>query len=251
LRSGAVLAGSGYANGMTHDQVITSAVERVSPSVVSIIISKEVPKLEVIYDNPFGDRFRNFDFKFPFFRENGSEEQQVGAGSGFIVSSDGYIVTNKHVIEDDEAEYTAVFSDGRLQPAHVIYKDPSQDIAIIKVEGNYTPVELGDSSSLKIGQTVIAIGNALGEYNNSVSTGIISGLDRSIHALNERGGGEELTGVIQTDAAINRGNSGGPLVNGQGQVIGVNVATVVGSSNISFAIPIDEVKGLLRNMFSI
>jgi S1-C subfamily serine protease len=220
----------------------------VTPAVVSIVISKDVPKLEVVYQNPFGDDpfFRNFNVRVPVWRQRGTERKKVGAGTGFIISKDGYILTNKHVVADEQADYTVLLSDGRKAVGDVMYKDATHDIAILKISGdNLTPVKLGDSNALKLGQTVIAIGNALGEYNNSVSTGIISGLNRTIQASSGRNV-ETLAGVIQTDAAINVGNSGGPLLTLDGQVIGVNVATVLGASSISFAIPINTVKSIIK-----
>lgn len=237
----------------TQDNAITNAVEKTSPSVVSIVITKEIPDYQVEYESPFDDDsfFKNFNFKVPLYKQKGSVKEEVGGGTGFIVSTDGLIVTNKHVVDDMRAGYTVVLSTGEHKPAKVIFKDNQQDIAVLKIDGEYTPVALGDSSNLKVGQSVIAIGNALGEYSNSASVGIISGLDRKIRASDGLGTAENLDNVIQTDAAINRGNSGGPLVDIEGKVIGINVATVMGSSNISFAIPIDEVKRILKNIFSI
>lgn len=228
----------------SQDDLLTAAVAKAAPAVVSIVISKDVPKLEVVYQNPFGNDpfFKDFGFQVPVYRQKGVEHQKVGAGSGFLITSDGYILTNKHVVADEQADYTALLANGKQLPAKVIYKDPDNDIAIIKIDGaGYGTVSLGDSVSLKLGQSVVAIGNALGEYNNSASVGIISGLDRTIEAS-----GERLTGVIQTDAAINPGNSGGPLLDLNGRAIGVNVATVLGSSNISFSIPINVVKGIVK-----
>jgi S1-C subfamily serine protease len=151
-------------------------------------------------------------------------------------------LTNKHVVLDESADYTVLTNDGKKYPAKVLAKDPVQDLAIIKIEGsNFPVVKLGDSSKLQIGQTVIAIGNALGEFRNTVSVGVISGLGRTITAS---GGDlvETIEDVIQTDAAINQGNSGGPLLNLKGEVIGIDTATVSGAQNIGFAIPIDKGK---------
>ncbi len=236
-----------YIREKSQEELLTEAVARVTPGVVSIVVSKDVPQLEVAYVNPFGDDpfFKDFDIKVPVYRQKGTTRQKIGAGTGFIIRADGYIVTNKHVAADETAYYTVLLTNGTQKTATVLYRDPLQDIAIIKIPGSgYTSVPLGDSSTLKLGQSVIAIGNALGEYNNSVSVGIISGLDRSIDAS---GGGttEHLSGIIQTDAAINPGNSGGPLVDLSGKAIGVNVATVMGSSNISFSIPANIVKDIL------
>ena len=237
----------------SQDELLTAAVAKATPAVVSIVVSKDVPKLEVVYVNPFGEDpfFKDFGFRVPVYRQKGVERQKVGAGTGFLATKDGYIITNKHVVEDAEAQYTVLLSDGRQENAVVIYRDPAQDIAVIKIPGSgYKTISLGDSDSLKLGQTVVAIGNALGEYSNSVSVGIVSGLNRKITA-SSGSGTEELSGVIQTDAAINPGNSGGPLLDLNGNVVGVNVATVIGSSNISFSIPIDSVMESIKRIISI
>ncbi len=224
---------------------IADVVEMVSPAVVSVIVSKYLPVIEEYYYNPFEEfeQFfgRDFGFQIPQYREKGKELQEIGGGTGFIVSSDGLIITNKHVVYDEDAEYTVMTNDGEKYPAPVLARDPVQDIAILKISADNLPtVKLGDSDKLRIGQTVIAIGNALGEFRNTVSVGVISGLARSIIAS---GGGisEQLEEVIQTDAAINLGNSGGPLLNLYGEVIGVNTAMALGAENIGFAIPANKV----------
>lgn len=234
----------------SQDELLTSAVSKVAPAVVSIVVSKDVPKLEVVYKNPFGDDpfFKDFGFRVPVYQQKGVEKQRVGAGTGFIISSDGYIVTNRHVVVDQSADYTVLLADGTQKNGQVVYRDEVHDIAIIKINsGNYSTVQFGQSSSLKLGQSVIAIGNALGQYNNSVSVGIISGLNRDIIASGA-GTSEALKGVIQTDAAINPGNSGGPLLDLDGKVVGMNVATVIGSNNISFAIPSDKVLVIINSV---
>jgi len=234
----------------SQDELVTVAVSKVAPGVVSIVISKDVPQLEVTYVNPFGDDpfFKDFSIQVPVYKQKGIVHQKVGAGSGFFVTSNGYILTNKHVVSDMQADYTALLSTGKQAKASVMYRDPKNDIALVKIDGvGYPTVSLADSDSLKLGQTVIAIGNALGKYNNSVSIGIVSGLNRSIEASSGNTT-EQLTGVIQTDAAINPGNSGGPLINTNGEVIGINVATVQGSSNISFSIPINAVKSIITSV---
>lgn len=224
---------------------LTGAVKKITPSVVSIVISKNVPLLEIGYITPFPDEP---NFKIPAYRQKGTQKKEVGAGSGFIVSKNGYILTNKHVVSDSEANYTVLLQDGTQKEGKVVYRDPSNDIAIVKINAsNLTPAKISDSSLIELGQTVIAVGNALGEYSNSVSTGIISGLNRTIQAKDNNGNVENITGTIQTDAAINPGNSGGPLVDTSGQVIGVNVATILGSSNISFAIPINIAKEIIKS----
>ncbi len=234
----------------SQDQLLTEAVARVSPAVVSIVISKDVPKLEVQYVNPFGNDplFKDFNIQVPVYHQVGTEKQKVGAGSGFLVRSNGYIVTNKHVVADVSATYTVLLSDGTQKPAAVVWRDDVHDLAIIRIEGSGLPtVSLGNSSLLKLGQSVFAIGNALGEYSNSVSVGIISGLNRNIQAQSQSGV-ETLSGVIQTDAAINPGNSGGPLADLNGNAVGVNVAMVQGSQNIAFSIPVSQVRAALSKL---
>ncbi len=214
----------------TQEEAIIKAVNEVSDSVVSIIVTEQV---EQYYFTPFED--------VPLQRR--VEEREIGGGSGFIISQDGMILTNKHVVLRDDVEYTVLTNDGRKFPAQVLARDLVQDLAVMKIQtdASLPIVELGDSDILQNGQTVIAIGNVLGEFQNSVSVGVISGLGRNITAV---GGGmvQVLEDVIQTDAAINRGNSGGPLLNLKGEVIGINTAMVVGGENVGFAIPINKVK---------
>lgn len=222
------------------DERIVTAIERVNDAVVSIIITKEVPVYERYYEtfDPFGF----FDgFSVPRVRENGTELREIGGGSGFIVSNDGLIVTNRHVVDDAAAMYSVLLNDGTAYDAVVLARDPQLDIAILKIdeplESSLVYARFGDSESLQLGETVIAIGNALAEFRNSVSVGVVSGLSRSIVASDAMGRSEQLDQVIQTDAAINPGNSGGPLVNLDGEVVGVNVATSRGADNIGFALP--------------
>ena len=233
----------------SEQDLVTTAVAKVTPSVLSVIAVKDIPQYEVVYQNPFGDdpMFKNFNIQVPVMKQKGTALAQVGAGTGFFVTIDGFIVTNRHVVIDKNASYVAFLPDGSRKEVVVIYRDPDQDVAVLKISGNnYKPVSLGNSSVAKLGQTVIAVGNALGQYNNTVSVGIISGLNRTITASDSAGTTETLKGVIQIDAAINPGNSGGPLVDLGGNVIGVNVATITGSSNISFSIPINIIKATLQ-----
>ena len=184
--------------------------------------------------------------------QRGGTPQDIG--SGFVVSKDGLIVTNKHVVADTSLTYKVATSDGKTFDVKEISRDPNNDIAIIKIDPTtgsgqvLKPVELGDSSNLQVGQFVIAIGTALGEFRNTVTTGVVSGLGRGISAGDQfQGYVERLDNVIQTDAAINPGNSGGPLLNSAGQVIGINVAVAQGANNIGFAIPINTVKDALNS----
>lgn len=232
---------------------VIDTVKKTNPAVVSIILTKEVPKYEVYNNpnqsNPFGDLFPGFNFNIPQYKQNGTEKKEVGGGSGFFASSDGLIVTNRHVVSGDNVEYTVYTNDGKKYDAKVVARDAVLDIALIKISGSGFPyLSLGDSDSLEIGQTVVAIGNALAEFKNTVSVGVISGLSRSITAGDGAGSSELLDKVIQTDAAINPGNSGGPLLNLSGQVIGVNVAVAQGGQNIGFALPINNVKSVIDSV---
>ncbi len=195
--------------------------------------------------------FPGFSFNIPQYRQNGTEKKQIGGGSGFFVSNDGLIVTNKHVVDQKNVEYTVFTNNGKKHTAKVVARDPVLDIALIKIEGRDFPyLSFGNSDSLEVGQSVIAIGNALGEFRNTVSVGVVSGLARSITAGDSSGSSEVLDHVIQTDAAINPGNSGGPLLDLSGKVIGVNVAIAQGSQNIGFALPINSVKGAIESIKS-
>jgi len=235
----------------TANEQVVATIEKVNPAVVSVVITKDVPVYEQYYESydPWGI-FGGFSI--PRVRENGTEEREVGGGSGFIVSNDGLIVTNRHVVEDENARYSVLLNDGTSYKVAVLARDAQLDIAILKIdeplESALTFVTFGDSESLKLGETVVAIGNALAEFRNSVSVGVISGLSRSIVASDGMGHSEQLDQVIQTDAAINPGNSGGPLLNLAGEVIGVNVATSRGADNIGFALPAHVVKGVVESV---
>lgn len=219
------------------DKLIIEIIKKTLPSVVSISIAKNIEDVEDEY-SPF-----NF-FRFPERRNIHKHKVHIGGGSGFFVSSDGLILTNRHVVVDPEAEYTVVTSRGKKYIAKVLARDEINDIAIIKVKENgFEPLEMGDSAHLDLGQTVLAIGNALGQFQNTVSKGVVSGLSRFIFAAATPDEGmQNLRGLIQTDAAINPGNSGGPLIDLGGKVIGINAAIVWGAQNIGFSIPINNAK---------
>jgi len=219
----------------THEELMIDAVNKNLPSVVSIIATKDIASIQFINGR---------------LSQSTTERTQVGAGTGFIVTANGYIATNRHVVSNKTLDYTVILNSGEKLPAAVVYTDAEYDVALLKVTSKTSlpPVTIGESKSLKLGQTSIAIGNALGLFDNTISTGIISGLKRNIQASDGNGKTENLKDVLQTDAAINPGNSGGPLVNIRGEVIGINVATAIGSQNISFALPIDVVKRILDNL---
>lgn len=243
---------------VNEESQVIETVKKVSPAVVSIITSAEVPVYEKCYrSNPFfDDPFFNdfFDFQIPSQCQKGTEKKRIGAGTGFIVSSSGYIVTNKHVVSNEDAEYTVILNDEKYKDekvtAQVLARDPINDIAVLKIDKNDLPaVEMGDSDNIQVGQTAIAIGYALGEFDNTVSKGVVSGLARSIDATDYGiGQTEHLEGIVQTDAAVNPGNSGGPLLNISGQAIGMNVAIAQGSENIGFALPINQVKKVYNSV---
>jgi len=229
---------------LTEESVVIEVAEKVSPSVVTVGITKTQRVLDLFEWDPFMD-------PFGFFRSPKSREEKIkqDVGSGFIVSADGLIVTNKHVVTDTQAKYRVITKDDKEYEVKKIYRDPVNDLAILKIDASgLKPVELGDSDKLKVGQFVIAIGTALGQFRHTVTTGVISGLGRGITAGSPfEGYVERLDNVIQTDAAINPGNSGGPLLNSVGQVIGVNVAVAAEGQNIGFALPINLVKESLTN----
>lgn len=206
---------------------IADVVDKVSGSVVSIVTSMKISSY-------FGGSY-----------------DSSAAGTGVIVSDSGYILTNKHVV-DGATSISVVLDDGTIyEDAKVAAVDPLNDIAFVKIEGatGLKVATLGDSKTISVGQQVIAIGNALGEYQNTVTSGIVSGTGRSLTATDSTGSmSERLSDMIQTDAAINSGNSGGPLVNAAGEVIGINTATSSSAENVGFAIPISSVKGMLSQL---
>lgn len=208
---------------------IANVIDKAAPSVVSIVTQVNVRS--IFYGNSV----------------------QEGAGSGIIVAADGYILTNRHVV-DDAQSVAVVLSDGTMyEDVEVVTTDPLNDIAFLKVpDVTDLPVaELGDSTTVRVGQTVIAIGNSLGQYQNTVTSGIISGTGRPVSAQGSGNSSvETLTDLLQTDAAINPGNSGGPLLNTSGQVIGLNTAVARNAEGIGFAIPISATKGLLKQVLA-
>lgn len=209
---------------------ISDVVEKIAPSVVSVLTTTNVQT---------------------FWGEN---SEQQGAGSGVILSKDGYILTNKHVVSGAKTVMVILANGEMYENVKVVFLDPMNDLAYLKVDNvnNFSPIEIGDSKTIKVGQPVLAIGNALGEYQNTVTNGIISGVGRNIVAQSTNGYGsiksEGLTDLIQTNAAINSGNSGGPLVNAGGQLIGVNTAVAQNANGIGFAIPIGAAKGVIKQL---
>ena len=229
---------------LNQEQKVIKIIEKTLPAVVSIEAYKKMRDVERIYPQ----------WIFPFFERESAGNQFIrkhergetirfGGGSGFVIDSEGIIVTNVHVIIRDHLNYEVTTSDGKKYQAQLIATDPVDDVAFLKVTENsrMPSLKLGDSSKIKLGQSVYAVGNVLGLFQNTVSSGIISGLARSIQAQSEAFN-ENLRGLIQTDAAINPGNSGGPLIDSLGDVIGINTASVLTAENIGFAIPINVIK---------
>lgn len=227
---------------LTEESVVTEVAERVSGGVVTVSYKRETSVMQQYFLDPFG--------MFRGTRPSGEvETEQVDIGSGFIVDKSGLVVTNKHVVSmGSPSDYKVVLKDDSEHQVEKIWRDPVNDLAILKISGGeFSAIEMGDSDRLKVGNFVVAIGTALGEFRHTVTTGVISGLGRGITAGDGLSMSEELKNVIQTDAAINPGNSGGPLLNSAGQVIGVNVAVSQGANNIGFALPINIVKDSLKN----
>lgn len=213
------------------ESVVTKVVAEATPSVVTVSIVRPKVSTDI----------------FGITKQIGQSDAQ-DIGSGFIISADGLIVTNKHVVSDTSAKYKVIVGKDLVLEVKEIYRDPMNDLAILKVDkNNLAPVNMGDSDKIKVGGTVIAIGTALGQFRSTVTTGVISGVGRGITAGDSMSGSEKLDGVIQTDAAINPGNSGGPLFNSSGEVVGVNVATSQAGQNIGFALPINLVKQSIDN----
>jgi S1-C subfamily serine protease len=227
------------------ESVITDVVQSSLPSVVTIGIVTQARQ------DPFSD-----PFTFPFGQQNQpdtqNQNQESNIGSGFIISADGLVITNKHVVQDTSSTYKVLTNDDKKYDVEKIYRDPLNDLAILKINASgLKPLKLGDSSKLKLGQMAVAIGTPLGEFKNTVTSGIISGLGRGITAGSPfEGSVEKLDNVIQTDAAISPGNSGGPLLNSAGEVIGINTAVASEGQNIGFAIPVNIVKDLINKFNS-
>jgi S1-C subfamily serine protease len=230
----------------SQSQLISQIAKTVGPSVVSV-------NVDISNDSSSQDQsgFGLFGFSQP--------EDEQAAGTGIIISSSGLIITNRHVVPDGTTSVSVTLSDGtELKNVSVIGRtsdSDSLDVAFLKINDaqghKLTPAAIGDSSTVQVGDNVVAIGNALGQFQNTVTSGIISGYGRSVQATDSSGdasSAENLDDLFQTDAAINEGNSGGPLVNLNGQVIGINTATAGDAQNIGFAIPINDVRGLITQV---
>lgn len=231
------------------DATIPDVVETAIPAVASIIVSADVPIIERYYDDSLGP-FGRFFGSIPRERQIGTQRQEIGGGTGFFVSADGYLVTNRHVVDQEGVDYSVVTNNGEMHEVAVVAIDPVLDVAILKVEAetDFPFLNFSQIEDLRLGEPVIAIGNALAEFPNSVSVGVVSGLSRNIIASDGWRSQEALEGVIQTDAAINRGNSGGPLLNTAGEVIGVNVAVAGSGENIGFALPASVVSAVYQSV---
>jgi S1-C subfamily serine protease len=208
-----------------------------------------LPQIEEFYFLPF----KGEKVAFPKKMIEGKQKTKIGGGSGFIISKDGYVLTCNHVVEETDADYTVIIDPDRRYKAKVLSRDPLTDTAILKIEDGvaFPFLKMGDSDNVELGETVIAVGNPLGEFEDTLSMGIVSGLSRRITAYNGTNTTSKATslrGLIQTDAAINPGNSGGPLVNMNGEAIAINTAMIMGAENIGFALPINYVKEDLKEI---
>ena len=224
---------------LDEQEATVRAIKKVSPAVVNIVVLENTENITANLDSGLS--------------VSSMDKVERAIGTGFIISSDGLIITNKHVInsaaDDKQAEYKIKLASGKRYFAQLIGRDPINDLAILKIFDKNLPfVELGDSDKLTQGLSVMAIGNALGQYQNSVTKGIVSALARDIVASDTVGKSESLGNVIQTDAEINIGNSGGPLIDLAGKVIGINVATDAGGKSIGFAIPINDAKPVIKSV---
>lgn len=212
------------------------AIKQVSPAVVSINVF-DIKETQIEHEDGLKTSKR--------------EKVAAGSGSGFLISSTGLIITNRHIVSGvsrDKGEFKIILNSGKQHYAQLIGIDPLHDLALLKIfDVNLPFVSLGDSSKLTVGTTVIAIGNSLGRYSNSATKGIISGLYRNIEASGNNGTTEDLRNVLQTDAEINLGNSGGPLIDLNGNVVGVNVAKDFSGTSVGFSIPINEVKPIIAS----
>ena len=226
---------------INESQLISSIAEKVSPSVVSVDVTSQSAEIP------------------DFFGFGAGSVPQRSAGTGIIISDDGYIVTNRHVVPAGTSNVSVTLSDGtQLNDVEVVGRTSDNDpldIAILKVRDTkgkkLQKATLGDSSKVQVGDKVVAIGNALGQFQNTVTDGIISGFGRSVTAAGSNGNSETLQNLFQTDAAINEGNSGGPLVNVNGEVIGINTAIAGGEAqNIGFAIPVNDAKGIIQSVLN-
>lgn len=233
-----------------HERKLIEAIDSTSGSVVSISISKDVPIMKTCQVNPFGNFGIDNGWTLNVPCDSGkTSREKIGGGTGFVVSSDGLILTNKHVVGEKNGFYTVFLNDDRKFDAKVVATDDYQDIALLKIDTTgLVPLSLGDSDKVRLGQTVITIGNALGEFQNTVSVGIISGKGRNVTAADQMTGQlENIDSVFQTDASINSGNSGGPLINLRGEVIGINTAIVEGAQNVGFAVPINRARRAIES----
>lgn len=224
-------------------------VEQVTPAVVSVVVKKErgqvTSQSQRVFLSPFLIQ------QAPALTEEEAKQLiEISSGSGFFVSEDGYVLTNRHVVDEKGGVLFVVTNDGKELPAKLIDTDPFQDVAVLQVEGSGFPtVSLGNSENIQIGQTVIAIGNTLSEFRNTVTKGVISGINRRVSA-GSAAAADVIEQAIQTDAAINPGNSGGPLINLRGEVIGINTAVSVQGEAIAFSIPINQAKRAIEDVRS-
>ncbi len=215
------------------NQSLPKIIKKILPAVVTIAVAQSPSRLA---------KAKSSSSKPP---------ASIDSGSGFLVDPSGIVVSNRHIVSSPNNRYTVITNDNKSYPAKIMARDPISDVAILRIKDHHRLpfLKLGNSSRLELGENVIAVGNALGIFRNTVSTGIISGLSRSISAqIDDLSPEEEIHGLIQTDAAINPGNSGGPLINLEGEVVGINMAMMSDAENIGFALPINIVKRDLADL---
>ncbi|MGD0284333.1 MAG: trypsin-like peptidase domain-containing protein [Candidatus Saccharimonadales bacterium] len=252
---GAGYGGSLLAEDLTSSDTTTQASTTITQNSSTKVASQETTNsIAAVYNNvsPSVVSITSTSTTYSFF---GGPETEEGAGTGMIISSSGYILTNKHVVPSGTQTVQVTTSNGNQYTATVVARDSTNDLAVIKINATgLMAVTLGDSSQIQVGNSVLAIGNALGQFQNSLSSGIISGTNRTITAGDDSGfniSSETLTGLLQTDAAINPGNSGGPLVDvATGQVIGIDTAVSSDGEDIGFAIPINQAKTFIASYLS-
>lgn len=225
------------------EKTITQVIDEVDPAVVSVVVSKDLPILEEYFEEV--EVFGNIRVLQQQYREVGTEQQEIGGGTAFFINPDGLLLTNAHVVNDVSANYTVVLNNGDIYDAEIVQIDQDLDLALLEVEGNepFPIVKFSSFEGIKVGQTVLAVGNALAEFRNTVSKGIVSGIGRNVITEDD----QFFSQVIQTDAAINDGNSGGPLLNTRGELIGVNFSRIPGADSVSFAVPLSTVKQFVNS----
>lgn len=230
---------------LADNEKIMAVVKKAAPAVVSIAVYKKNSLIDSgIKSFSYPEELKKSEEEI-----KNTQDDLIGSGTGFIVRSNGLIITNRHVVTEKDSTLTVILNDGQRFPAIVLAKDQFLDIALIKIETTNLPtLSLGDSEKIQLGQTVVAIGNTLGQFQNTVTSGIISGINRRIAASDGLGSMVVIDSAIQTDAAVNLGNSGGPLLNLQGVVLGINTAVNLSGQSVNFALPVNSIKTIVNSV---